>query len=240
MKALILGGTSSVAVETAKLLLNDGWHLTLSTRNQGKMEEVEMELQEHAMNIDTLIFDAAKTKEHISEIRTKALEYDAVLCFIGYLPDESTPFSSEEIQEVMDVNLTSILKILDIFSEAFEKRGSGSILGVSSVAGDRGKAKNLLYSSAKAGFTAYLSGLRNKLSKKGISVISVIPGYMDTEMTKGMELPKSLTVSPRQAATTIFKAFKKGKSVVYVSWKWRWLMLIIKHLPEGVYKKMNF
>ena len=240
MRALILGGTSDVAIATAKLLLADKWEVTLTVRNQEKGEALLLAFQTENYTVDTLIFDASAVDTSLVTFEDTANEYDAVFSFIGNLPDETTSFSAQDIQEIVDVNFTSLVKVLEVLSHKFEVRKEGVIVGVSSVAGDRGKSKNLLYASAKAGFTAYLSGLRNKLAKSNVHVLSVIPGFMDTSMTKGLDLPKKLTVSPQQAANTIYKAFKAKKNVVYVSWKWKLIMGIIKHVPEGVYKKLNF
>jgi len=238
MKALILGGTSDVAIETTKLLIADGWDITLTVRDQSKTKDLQSELQT-LKQLETLHFDALKTDAFLEEARELASQIDAVFCFIGYLPNESKEFSGNEIQEVIDVNFTSLVKVLEVFAAAFSIKGSGTIVGVSSVAGDRGKSKNLLYASAKAGFTAYLSGLRNRLFEKNVHVLTIIPGFMDTAMTKGLDLPKKLTVSSNQAASIIYSAFKKKKNIVYVSWKWKVIMGIIKRIPEWKYKKMK-
>jgi short-subunit dehydrogenase len=236
MKALILGGTSDVAIETTKLLISDGWDISLTYRGQSKGLLSDFQ---NSKQVETLYFDALKTGTFLEEIKGRESEFDAVFCFIGYLPDESKEFSENDIQESMDVNLNSLIKVLEVFKDAFSIKRSGTIVGVSSVAGDRGKSKNLLYATAKAGFTAYLSGIRNTLFENNVHVLTVIPGFMDTSMTKGLDLPKKLTVSSNQAASIIYSAFKKKRNIVYVSWKWRVIMGIIKRVPEWKYKKMK-
>lgn len=236
MKALILGGTSDVAIETTKLLISDGWDISLTYRggSKGLLSDFQ-----NSKQVETLYFDALKTGTFLEEIKGRESEFDAVFCFIGYLPDESKEFSENDIQEIMDVNLTSLIKVLEVFKDVFSIKRSGTIVGVSSVAGDRGKSKNLLYATAKAGFTAYLSGIRNTLFENDVHVLTVIPGFMATSMTKGFDLPKKLTVSSNQAASIIYSAFKKKKNIVYVSWKWRVIMGIIRRVPEWKYKKMK-
>ena len=238
MKALILGGTSDVALETTKLLIADGWDITLTVRDQNITKDLFLNLQT-SNQIETLYFDALKVDAFIEEVKDLAPQFDAVFCYIGHLPNESKEFSANQIQEIIDVNFTSLIKVLDIFAASFAVRESGTIVGVSSVAGERGKSKNLLYSSAKAGFTAYLSGLRNRFFEKNVHVLTVIPGFMDTSMTKGLDLPKKLTVSSKKAASIIYSAFKQKKNVVYVSWKWKVMLGIIKRIPEWKYKKMK-
>ena len=107
------------------------------------------------------------------------------------------------------------------------------------VAGERGRQSNYLYGSAKAGFTAYLSGLRNRLFHHGLHVLSIQPGFVYTRMTEGLTLPPLLTATPEQVASAVSKAIDKKKNVVYVKWFWRWIMLIIKSIPEFLFKKLK-
>jgi decaprenylphospho-beta-D-erythro-pentofuranosid-2-ulose 2-reductase len=107
------------------------------------------------------------------------------------------------------------------------------------VAGERGRQSNYIYGSAKAGFTAYLSGLRNRLTRSGVHVVTIKPGFVDTKMTSGLKLPAPLTAQPAQVASKIVRAVDRKADVVYVLWMWRWIMLIIKCIPEGVFKKLK-
>jgi short-subunit dehydrogenase len=118
-------------------------------------------------------------------------------------------------------------------------RKSGTIIGISSVAGERGRMSNYLYGSAKAGFTAYLSGLRNRLFHTGVHVMSVQPGFVYTRMTESLTLPPLLTAKPEQVAADIYKAAAGGKNVIYTKWFWRYIMLIIKSIPEFMFKKLK-
>lgn len=120
-----------------------------------------------------------------------------------------------------------------------ERQRFGAIIGLSSVAGDRGRQSNFIYGSSKAGFTAYLSGLRNYLFDKKVHVLTVKPGFMDTKMTEGLPLNPKLTASPKQAAAHIYKAYKKQKNIAYVLPIWGFIMLIIKNIPEFIFKKMK-
>jgi short-subunit dehydrogenase len=110
-------------------------------------------------------------------------------------------------------------------------------VGISSVAGNRGRQSNYIYGSAKAGFTAYLSGLRNKLYHSKVHVLTVLPGFVNTRMTENLNLPKLLTAQPDEVGAAIYKAVKNKKDVLYVKWFWRWIMLIITSIPESMFKK---
>ena len=112
-------------------------------------------------------------------------------------------------------------------------------MGVSSVAGDRGRASNYVYGSAKAGFTAFLSGLRNRTARKGVHVVTVKPGYVRTKMTEGMALPKALTVNPEIVGEAIYKAVEKRRDVIYVGSIWRLVMMIFRTIPESLFKKLS-
>ncbi|HEY2727571.1 MAG TPA: SDR family NAD(P)-dependent oxidoreductase, partial [Parafilimonas sp.] len=114
---------------------------------------------------------------------------------------------------------------------------NGTIVGISSVAGERGRQSNYIYGSAKAGFTAYLSGLRNRLYHDNVHVLTVLPGFVNTKMTAELNLSPLLTASPEQVADAVETAIRKKKNVIYVKWFWKWIMKIIKNIPEGMFKK---
>ena len=121
----------------------------------------------------------------------------------------------------------------------FEQRKSGFIVGITSVAGDRGRKSNYLYGSAKAALTVYLSGLRNRLYESQVHVMTVKPGFVATKMTEDMDLPEKLTAQPDEVADDIFNSQQKNKNVIYTKWIWRWVMLVIKAIPEWKFKGMS-
>ena len=129
--------------------------------------------------------------------------------------------------------------ILAVLANAFEKRGSGVIIGISSVAGARGRATNYIYGAGKAGFTAYLAGMRNRLAKKGVHVLTVKPGFVATRMTEGMDLPEKLTTDQDTLARAVFKAERARRNVVYLKPIWWLVMLIIRNITEMVFKKLK-
>ena len=163
-----------------------------------------------------------------------------VISVVGYLGDqEKAQIDYKEAQKIMDTNYTGVVSILNIFANAFEKNKNGFIVAISSVAGDRGRKSNFIYGSAKSALTTYLSGLRNRLFNSNVHVLTVKPGFVATKMTEGLDLPKKLTAKPEEVAQDIFKAQQKGKNVLYTKWFWRWIMLIIKNVPEFQFKKMS-
>jgi len=137
------------------------------------------------------------------------------------------------------VNYTGAVSILNIVANYYVSQQKGIIAGISSVAGERGRQSNYFYGSAKAGFTAYLSGLRNRLFHQQVHVLTVQPGFVYTRMTEGLPLPRLLTATPEKVADSIYLAIRKKKNVIYVKWFWRWIMLIIKCIPEFLFKKLK-
>jgi short-subunit dehydrogenase len=120
-----------------------------------------------------------------------------------------------------------------------ERRGNGCIIAISSVAGERGRASNYVYGSAKAGLTAFLSGLRNRLARKGVSVMTVKPGFIATKMTDGMNLPPWLTAQPDEVAAAIYRAHRSGRDILYVRPIWRPIMAVIRYIPEVLFKRLS-
>lgn len=166
---------------------------------------------------------------------------DVVFCAAGYLGKNTHEglYDDENSQKIININYGNLVLVLNHLAKKMELSPGGTIIGLSSVAGMRGRQSNFMYGSAKAAFTAYLSGLRNYLFHKGVHVLTVIPGYMQTEMTKGMKLPKPLTSTPEKAASLIFSAYRKKKNVVFIDWKWFYLMWVIRFIPEFIFKKLK-
>ena len=142
-------------------------------------------------------------------------------------------------ERVMRTNYVGPALLLGALAERFAARGSGILVGVSSVAGERGRAANYVYGSAKAGLTALLSGLRNRLAHSGVQVLTVKPGYVRTRMTAGMRLPAALTATPDAVAVAVVAALQARRDVVYVPRIWRLIMLLVRALPERMFKRMK-
>jgi len=185
-------------------------------------------------------FDALEPGSHRRLWDTLPEKPDAVLCVVGLLGDQDQARHDPDLAtEIINSNFTGLVPLLSLAADDFEARKSGLIIGLSSVAGDRGRASNYIYGSAKAGLTAFLSGLRNRLAPSGVRVITVKPGFVKTAMTEGMNLSPLLTADPSQVAADIVSAVKKGRDVIYSRWFWRFIMIVIKALPEFIFKKSN-
>ena len=237
---LVLGASSDIANATARRYASDGYDLILAGRDLEELARTASDIQIR-LNVRAwaVHFDARAFSTHESFYESLPAKPDGVLCAIGYLGNQSAAESDlSETQKVIETNFTGCVTILNIVANDFERREAGFMIVLSSVAGDRGRRSNYLYGSSKAGLTAYLSGLRSRLSKVNVQVLTVKPGFVATRMTEGMNLPPLLTAKPEMVARDIVRAQKKGNNAVYTRWFWRWIMLVIRSIPEFVFKKM--
>jgi short-subunit dehydrogenase len=163
-----------------------------------------------------------------------------VVCVVGTMGDQGESERNPQAAAlVMRTNYEGPALILGLFAERMAARGNGALVGVSSVAGDRGRATNYVYGSAKAGFTAFLSGLRNRLAKQGVHVVTVKPGFVATRMTEGMDLPGALVASPEEVAEAVHRAVARHRDVIYVRLVWWPLMSVIRAIPERIFKRLK-
>jgi len=238
---LILGATSDVAVATARRFADDKYTIILAARDQENMDRIAGDIAIRTQaEVRQVLFNAEDTETHAQFYASLGLTPDITVCVFGYLGDQQLAEREwKEAAKIIQVNYTGAVSILSIVANDYARLGKGTIVGISSVAGERGRQSNYFYGSAKAGFTAFLSGLRNRMVTKGVHVITVKPGFINTRMTAGMPLPKPITAEPVQLGSAIFKAVAKKKNVIYVLPVWRFIMLIIRNIPEGIFKKLK-
>lgn len=197
-------------------------------------------IRDWADHIEIVKLDARDADSHQQILESVLEGVDCVICLAGYLGDQDeSRHNWTKAADSIDINYKGVVSILLICANHMEKQGKGTIVGVTSVAGLRGRQSNYPYGSAKAGLIAYLSGLRNYISNKGVHVVTVIPGYIQTKMTEGMNLPGPLTASPELVAKRISKAIRSKKNIIYVKSIWRWIMLIIRSIPESMFKRLK-
>ena len=238
---LIVGAKSDTAKALAREYARHGYGLYLAARNSYELNEFVNDLEiRYGATAKVVELDILDFGSHDSFYKNLENKPAGVITTVGYLGNqESAQVHFEEAERIINTNYTGVVSLLNIIANDFMQRNSGFIVGLSSVAGDRGRRSNYIYGSAKAGFTAYLSGLRNRLSDSNVHVMTVKPGFMKTKMTEGMQLPSALTIHPDSAARKIYWAQQNKKNVIYILWVWRWIMLIILHIPEFLFKRTN-
>ncbi len=238
---LIIGAKSDIAKAVARKYAEKGNNLYLAARNSSELKEFAKDIGIRTqMDVKCLDLDVLDYASHQCFYDTLAEKPIGVVSAVGYLGDQDkTQSHFTEAKKIIDTNYTGLVSLFNIIANDFEKRKSGFIVGISSVAGDRGRKSNYMYGSAKAAFTAYLGGLRNRLHEANVQVLTVKPGFVATKMTEGLDLPKKLTAEPKEVAKVIYRAQQQDKNVVYIKWIWKWIMLIIKNIPEWQFKKMS-
>jgi short-subunit dehydrogenase len=234
---LILGAASDMARAIARRYAKAGASLVLAARRVERLQPDADDLRiRHRVTVRLVEFDVLD----IASLDAVGDIPDTVICAVGVLGDQAAAQAdAAALDMVIRTNFTGPAAILGEIANRMEARRSGTIIGISSVAGDRGRATNYVYGSAKAGFTAFLSGLRNRLAGKGVTVITVKPGFCRTKMTAGMKLPGPLTAEPEQVAEAVFNAQAKGRDVLYVLPVWRLVMTVIRLIPERLFKRMS-
>ncbi|MDQ1097129.1 MULTISPECIES: SDR family NAD(P)-dependent oxidoreductase [Chryseobacterium] len=239
---IVLGSTSEVAQAFVEKALQEGekfekiYLLTSSretTQRFARHIDVKFLQQSEVIELDLM--------KEIDYNRFDAIHSQLLFCAAGYLGEGSEEglYDNRNTEKIININYSRLVPVINYFAQKFESRRSGTIIGLSSVAGDRGRQSNFIYGSAKAAFSAYLSGLRNYLFEKKVHVMTVKPGFMATKMTEGMSLNPALTATPKQAAAHIFKAYKNRKNIAYVLPVWAIIMLIIRNIPEFIFKKLK-
>jgi short-subunit dehydrogenase len=238
---LILGARSDIGLAVAHRFAQAGHPILLAARNATALDSDQADIAlRYSVTVTTHEFDVLATETHSAFVDTLPQLPEVAVCAVGLLGNQAE--SEKDVAAavlVMRTNYEGPASIMGELANRFEERSSGTLVGISSVAGERGRASNYVYGSAKAGFTACLSGLRNRLARKGVHVVTVLPGFVATKMTTGMNLPARLTAKPQDIADRIFVAVAKGVDTTYANMSWRLLMMMINFIPESVFKRLS-
>lgn len=237
MNILILGGNSDIGYAVAKAYAKqDKASITLASRNIEILQKKASDLSIRSnVKIDAVKFDATDYESHQNFYASLSVKPDIVIVAAGiYHKLDDHNINSTTIRETIDTNFGGLVNILEIIAKDFQTKKSGKIIGISSVAGVRGRASNRIYGASKAGFTAYLSGLRNRLAKHHVHVLTVLPGFVQTKLVNNP--PALITSTPDKMARVIYKAEKKNRHIIYSTWYWRLIMHVIKLIPERWFK----
>jgi len=244
-RVLIIGAASGIAEAVSRTYARQGARLFLIARDSEKLLAIEKDLTARgAAEVRTCILDAKDTSKVIQMLDAAWPVYsgfDVALVAHGTLPDQSRAQSDIEyaISEFR-TNSESVIVCMSVLANNFEQQGNGVIAVIGSVAGDRGRFGNYLYGSAKAAVETFASGLRARLYKSGVRVLTIKPGFVATAMTAHLDLPPKLTATPEKVAQDIVDAIDSKIDVLYTPWFWKWIMLIIMHMPTSIFKRMKF
>lgn len=246
---LIIGANSAIAKAFCRLYLqrhggNEPITFNLVARNAAKLETLKNDLVARgASEVFTrsadlsLATSATETATYLAELPAPI---DLALLAYGNLPvqkeceDDAAP-----MLEALFLNFTGAAMLLHVVAKKMEIQGQGKIGVISSVAGDRGRQSNYVYGAAKAGLDTFTAGLRNRFGHSPVQVLTIRPGFVDTPMTQDFEKKGFLWASPEKVAGDILRAFEKEKHILYTPWFWRWIMLVIRTIPERLFVKLK-
>lgn len=239
---LILGSNSDIGQAIAYKFASNGYAIILASRN---IDDYQTRLQQdisirYNVDVITAKFNGSKYEEHDYFWNSLPVTPEIVISVFGYLGNQELAMNDfHEAYNIMSSNYMGHVSLINKYAKKIKGSNSATIIGISSVAGERGRKSNYIYGSAKAAFTNYLSGLRNDLFEHNIHVMTVIPGFVKTKMLGDLKTPNILTASPEEVASSIFKAFKNKKNIVYIYPVWRYVMFLIKCIPEFLFKRMK-
>jgi decaprenylphospho-beta-D-erythro-pentofuranosid-2-ulose 2-reductase len=238
---LIIGAKSDIAKAIARKYAENGYNLYLAARKSSELQNFANDISiRNDKKVKCIELDILDYESHQSIYNSLIEKPIGAISVVGYLGEqEKAQNDFEEAKMIIDTNYTGVVSLLNIIANDFEKHKKGFIVGISSVAGDRGRKSNFIYGSAKSAFTTYLSGLRNRLFSSNVHVMTVKPGFVATKMTEGLDLPKKLTAQTEDVAQDVFNSQQKAKNILYTKWFWRWIMQIIKNIPEFMFKKLS-
>jgi decaprenylphospho-beta-D-erythro-pentofuranosid-2-ulose 2-reductase len=241
---VVLGATSPIARAVAGELAQRDYRLLLAARDEDELERVAADVAvRYGCEVATVLFDAldaGSTVSVLAAIDTRTAGHlGGVVAAVGSLGDQARAATDPHYAvELLQANFVGVVGVLTGLARTLAARGAGFIIGISSVAGDRGRQSNFVYGSAKGAFALWLQGLRNRLWHTGVRVITVKPGFVDTEMTFGLP-GLFLVADPARVGAVIVRALDRRSDVIYVPAFWRYIMFIIRAIPEFVFKRMR-
>lgn len=243
-RVLIIGATSAIATACARLWAEQGSDFFLVARDNEKLEQTAADLRARGARAITLhSMDATNFFAHptmLDNCLSALRQIDIALIAHGTLPNQKACEQDVDValQEFAN-NGTSVIALLTLLANQFETQRCGSLAVISSVAGDRGRPSNYLYGAAKAAVSTFCEGLRARLFKVGVHVIDIKPGFVETPMTHGLPLPAVLVAKPEQVARDIVYGIERKVTTLYTPSFWALIMLIIRNIPQPVFKRLN-
>jgi short-subunit dehydrogenase len=244
-KAIIVGASGGIGAALAKRLAREGYNVACLARREAMLKVLcdEINAGDGEGRAIPYVHDVANYEAVpalLKQIMADLGGLDLVVYNAGIIfHDGPDSWNFERDRQVMEINTLGAMAWLDAVAPIFKQLKSGQIVGLGSVAGDRGRIGNPAYNTSKAALACYLEALRNRLTRHGVYVMTVKPGYVDTDMVKSIK-KTFWVVSAEQAADDIWKGIRKHKQEIYISSRWRYLMLIIRHIPSIIFRRLSF
>ena len=245
-RGIIIGASDGMGAALARKLAKEGYTLALLARRKDKLNELCAEINSAAneTRVVSYVHDVANYDEVpalLNKIVADLGGLNLVVFMAGVnFPPGLTSYNFEGDRKMIEVNLIGAMAWLTPVAEMFQNAKAGQIVGISSVAGDRGRIGNPGYNTSKAALSTYLEALRNRLTRHGVNVLTIKPGFVKTEMLKAAQGSTPFAVTPEKVADDIYKAMLNRKQLIYTASIWRWIMLLIQHIPSVIFRRMSF
>jgi short-subunit dehydrogenase len=244
-RGIIIGASDGLGAELARKLAREGYSLALLARRKEKLEALCSEINSKGQTALAHVHDVGNYAEVpgllakiVADLR--GLDLVVFVAGVNYPPGGIDKYNFENDRRMIEVNLIGAMAWLTPIAEMFQSAKAGQIVGIGSVAGDRGRVGNPGYNTSKAGLATYLEALRNRLTRHGVNVLTVKPGFLKTEMLQTAQGATPFAIEPEKAADDILKAMKKRRQVIYTGSIWRWIMLAIQHTPSIIFRRLSF
>jgi decaprenylphospho-beta-D-erythro-pentofuranosid-2-ulose 2-reductase len=241
-RVLVVGATSAIASEAARCWAAAGARLFLTGRHPDRLAAVAEDLRTRGAEVATAPLDVTDHAAAATVMEAAWSAFgglDVALIAPGVLPDQAhCQADPAAARAALDVNLVSIVALLTPLANRFEAARGGCIAVIGSVAGDRGRQSNYIYGAAKGGLDRFLEGLRNRLFRAGVAVVTLKPGFVDSPMTAGLR-QGPLFVSARRAGRAVYRAIEQRRQVAYIPWFWRPIMVVVRALPGAVFNRLR-
>jgi short-subunit dehydrogenase len=246
-RGIVIGASDGIGAALARRLAREGYTLALLARRGDKLEALCSEINQMTgePRAQAYIHDVADYEKASPLLRRVVadlggLDLVVFVAGVNYPPGGIDKYNFENDRRMIEVNLIGAMAWLTPVSQMFQSAKAGQIVGIGSVAGDRGRVGNPGYNTSKAGLATYLEALRNRLTRHGVNVLTVKPGFVQTEMLKAAQGPTPFAIPVEKAVDDIWQAMKNRKQVIYTAPIWRWIMLAIQHTPSFIFRKLSF
>lgn len=246
-RAILVGASEGMGAALSRKLAKEGYTIALVARQENKLTALCNEINQTSGETRALAYPHDVTnyeevpnllKKIISEIG--GLDTFILMAGVNYPPGGNDKYNFENDRKMIEVNLIGAMAWLSPVAEMFQSAKAGQIVGIGSVAGDRGRVGNPGYNTSKAGLATYLEALRNRLTRHGVNVLTVKPGFVKTEMLKAAVGPTPFAIPVEKAVDDIYKAMLKRKQAIYTPFFWQYIMLVIRHIPSFIFRRLSF
>lgn len=243
----MVGASSGIGAALGEALAGRGYTVALVARREELLAELAQKLNRIAGRQTASVYtndvaDSDSVQPLFEKIVADMGGIDIVVYASGIMPKVgANEYSIAKDRAIIEVNVIGAMAWLDAAADRFEKQASGAIIGISSIAADRGRRPTPAYNASKAALDTYLEALRNRLTHRGVHVLTIKPGYVRTQMLEGLKLPPfPKPISPQEASAQILAALDQGAQTRYVPGVWRWIGFVLKHLPSRIMRKLSF